>query len=170
MVKKIIWTVIALFVLALLFNWDILSYGIRQAQGQLRITFNTLPVETILNDTLFPDSLKQKIKIVQQARVFAFQELGLTPSENYTTFYDQKGEVALWNLSASKAYMLEPKLWSFPILGSFPYKGFFDLERAKQERDELIDQGYDARIRPVGGWSTLGWTTDPILSNMLERE
>ncbi|WP_462252572.1 aminopeptidase [Ekhidna sp.] len=170
MVKKIIWTVIALLVLIAFFNWDILSYGIRQAQGQLRITFNTQEVETILNDPIYPDSLKQKIKIVQQVRVFAFQELGLTQSENYTTFYDQKGEVALWNLSASKAYMLEPKLWSFPILGSFPYKGFFDLERAKEERDELIDQGYDVRIRSVGGWSTLGWTTDPILSNMLERK
>lgn len=170
MIKKAVWIILTVIFLIVLFNWSTVVYGFRQAKGQLSITFNTRSVEEVLQDSLIADSLKHKIQIVQEARKFAFEKLGLTQSNNYTTFYDQKGEVALWNLSASKEFALEPKLWSFPLLGSFPYKGFFDLESAKEEMNELKEDGYDARIRPVGGWSTLGWTTDPILSNMLERK
>ncbi|MEO9485662.1 MAG: aminopeptidase [Ekhidna sp.] len=170
MIKKAAWLILSLILVLIIINWDVMIYGLKQAKGQLSITFNTRPVELILEDSLIADSLKQKIQLVHEAREFAFNELGLKQSDNYTTFYDQKGEVALWNLSASKQFALEPKLWSFPLLGSFPYKGFFDLANAKEEMQDLKLAGYDARIRSVGGWSTLGWTTDPILSNMLDRQ
>ncbi len=170
MIKKLAGVLLLLLIVVVVFYWDLISYGIQQAKGQLAIIFNTQPVEEILADTGVPDSIKQKIQIIQEARIFAIQDLGLTENENYTTYYDQKGEVALWNLSASEAYELKPRLWSFPFLGSFPYKGFFDLDRAKIELEELKTAGYDVRIRAVGGWSTLGWTKDPILSNMLSRK
>ncbi len=170
MIKKLIWTILTLLLLLMVFYWEIISYGILQAKGQLNIIFNTKPVEEVLSDSLTADSIKHKIRIIQEARGFANEKLGLQQSDNYTTYYDQKGKVALWNLSASHAFKLEPKMWSFPLLGSFPYKGFFDLGRAKSEMKELKQQGYDVRIRSVGGWSTLGWTKDPILSNMLERD
>lgn len=169
MIKKIVWGLSAILLLLLLLNWRLISYGYQQAKGQLKIIWNTQDVEEVLADASTPDSIKHKIRIIREAKAFAFDHLGLKPSENYSTYYDQKGEVDLWNLSAAKPYALEPKLWSFPILGSFPYKGFFDLEVAKSEMGELKEDGYDVRIRPVGGWSTLGWTKDPILSNMLER-
>ncbi|MEQ9468589.1 MAG: aminopeptidase [Ekhidna sp.] len=169
MIKKLLWGIVAVLAIILILNREMVAYGLKQAKGQLSITFNTRPISEVLADSLVADSIKTQIGIVMEAREFAFDRLGLKQSDNYTTFYDQKGEVALWNLSASEPYALEPKLWSFPLLGSFPYKGFFDLENAKKEMAELEEQGYDARIRPVGGWSTLGWTKDPILSNMLER-
>ena len=169
MIKKVSWGVLIMVIILMVVFWDTVTYGFQQAKGQLSITFNTVPVEDVLNDTTVADSIKQKITIIQEARTFAFDKLGLERSENYTTYYDQEGEVSLWNLSASKPYALEPKLWTFPLLGSFPYKGFFDLDRAKKEMTELKEDGYDVRIRPVSGWSTLGWTNDPILSNMLER-
>src|SRR5690606_16736486 len=100
---------------------------------------------------------------------YAISEIGLEESKNYTSYYDQKGQVILWNLSACESYEFTPKLWSFPFLGSFPYKGYFDLDKAMEEYQLLKELGYDARIRPVNGWSTLGWTKDPILSNMTER-
>lgn len=169
MIRKVVWSLAILLLLLVIFYWELIGYGIRQARGQLSITFNTVPVEEVLADVAVPDSVKEKIRVVQSARTYAFEQLGLTLTDNYTTFYDQKGTVALWNLSASKPYALEPKQWSFPLLGSFPYKGYFDLERAKEEHATLNAAGWDTRIRPVGGWSTLGWTSDPILSNMLDR-
>ncbi|WP_420316610.1 aminopeptidase [Ekhidna sp.] len=169
MIKKASWRILILIILLSIVYWEHLIYGIRQAKGQLSITFNTLPVEEVLSNPSVTDSIKYKIQIVQEARLFSFDRLGLKQSENYTTFYDQKGEVSLWNLSACKPFAFEPKMWSFPVLGSFPYKGYFELEHAKKEMDELKKDGYDVRIRPVGGWSTLGWTSDPILSNMLDR-
>jgi predicted aminopeptidase len=95
--------------------------------------------------------------------------LGLKNSDNYTTLYDQQGKDILWNISASEEFKLQAYQWKFPILGSFGYKGFFDLEKAKKERKTLDSLSYDTHIYGVSAWSTLGWFKDPILSNMLDR-
>ncbi|MBT8229706.1 MAG: aminopeptidase, partial [Bacteroidia bacterium] len=50
------------------------------------------------------------------------------------------------------------------------YKGYFDLQKAIDLRDELDEQGFDTYIREVSAWSTLGWFKDPILSEMLKEE
>lgn len=169
MVKKILISGIILLTLTVILFREIIAYGIDQAKGQLRIINDSRPIEVVLKDPLAADSVKQKIALIQEVREFAFNELGLEQSDNYTTFYDQQGQTVLWNLSACAPYSFEAKEWSFPILGSFPYKGFFDLDKAKEEYKDLKAEGFDVRIRSVGGWSTLGWTTDPILSNMLKR-
>ena len=169
MVKKILLAVLIVLAAISIVYWDLLTYGLGQAQGQIRIVTQTRSIEEVLSDSEFPDSLKQKILIIEEVRKFAIDSIGLKNSENYTTLYDQKGETALWNLSACEPYSFTPKTWSFPFLGSFPYKGYFDLEKAKEELEQLKLDGYDTRIRPVSGWSTLGWFSDPILSNMLDR-
>lgn len=169
MIKKALLVLLLILSVLIITNWSLVVYGIGQAKGQIEIIKNAVPVEEVLADSNFPDSLKQKIRIIDEVRAFAIDSIGLTNSANYTTFYDQMGSTALWNLSACEPYSLTPKTWSFPFLGSFPYKGFFDLDKAKEELNILKEQNYDARIRPVGGWSTLGWFSDPILSNMLER-
>lgn len=169
MKKKVF--IVVLITALLLFSifFKSIIYGLDQAAGQFKVLWNAQPIEDVIQDQTIADSLKQKIRLIQEVRKFAVESLGLTNSKNYTTFYDQEGETILWNLSASEPYQLQPKTWSFPFLGSFPYKGFFDLDKAKKEYDQLLLGGYDARIRTVGGWSTLGWFKDPILSNMLER-
>ena len=169
--KKKIWlSVLILILLTAVWYRDLLSYGWMQGMGQYKVLAEARPVEEFLSDESFPDSLKRKIRLIQTVRRYATDSLGLKNSENYTTLFDQKGQPILWNLSASERYKMEPKKWSFPFLGSFSYKGFFDLERAKAERDELKKEGFDTRVRTVGGWSTLGWFKDPILSNMLNRK
>jgi len=169
MVKKVFLAVLIVLGGISLLYWDLLIYGIGQARGQIRIVTEARDIRMVLADEEFPDSLKQKIRIIEEVRRFAIDAIGLKDSDNYTTLYDQKGETALWNLSACEPYNFTPKTWSFPFLGSFPYKGFFDLEKARAEQATLKAEKYDTRIRPVGGWSTLGWFSDPILSNMLDR-
>lgn len=169
MKRKVLFASGAALLLLMLIFFETIQYGMNQARGQLRVVWNAQPIEEVMQNLAIPDSLKRKINLIQEVRKFAFDSIGLVHSDNYTTFYNQKGETLLWNLSASKPFQLEPKTWSFPFLGSFPYKGYFDLDKAKEEYDNLSLEGYDARIRTVGGWSTLGWFKDPILSNMLER-
>ena len=70
-------------------------------------------------------------------------------------------------VTACEPYEFKPRMWSFPIIGSFTYKGFFDLDKARSLAQELKDEGLDIHVRSVSGWSTLGWFKDPILSNML---
>ncbi len=157
------------FLITLLYNIELIQYGLLQARGQLKILANAVPVEQLLQDPEFDIEKKEKIEAIQEAREFAV-EIGLVESENYTTYYDQKGKPILWNVSACEPFSFESKEWSFPIIGSFGYKGFFSLEKAFEEEALLSKEGYDTRIRTVGAWSTLGWFKDPILSNMLERD
>ncbi|MEJ2006289.1 MAG: aminopeptidase, partial [Cyclobacteriaceae bacterium] len=70
---------------------------------------------------------------------------------------------------ATRPFAFEPYEWSFPVVGTVPYKGFFRQELAVKEMERVRSLGYDAGIRTVGGWSTLGWFRDPILSDMLGR-
>jgi predicted aminopeptidase len=149
--------------------WDLIVYGVRQGKGQLHIIWNAKPVEEVLQDPTFPDSLKSKLYLIEEVRKYAIDSLGLKDTDNYKTIYDQKGEEVMWVVTACEPFRFKPKEWKFPILGSVPYKGFFEKEKAIALRDQLNKQGWDTSIRNPGGWSTLGWFTDPILSNMLER-
>lgn len=153
----------------LVWNYQLVYYGLRQGIGQLTIVLKSQSVNEVLLDPLYPDSLKAKITLIQEIRQFAFDSLGINYSDNYTTFYNQGGKPILWVVTGAEPFKLAAKEWKFPFLGSFTYKGFFDYEMAVKERDILADQGLDTTIDEVEGWSTLGWFRDPILSNMLKR-
>ena len=151
------------------FYFDLLTYGINQAKGQLKIVREARPNEAWLSDPHYPDSLKRKIKLVDEIRRFAFDSLGINYSENYTTMYDQQGKPLMFVVTACPPFKLEAVEFKFPILGSFTYKGFFDEKKAIELADQLKSEGYDTNIRTASGWSTLGWFKDPILSEMLTR-
>jgi predicted aminopeptidase len=168
-IKRIFLALFLAMFVAVIAQWDLVSYAIQQARGQLHIIWNAKPVEDYLKDPAFPDSLKAKLNLIHQVREYAIDSLGLKDTKNYKTLYDQKGQEVMWVVMASEPFQLKAKEWIFPVIGSVPYKGFFNWEKAIQLRDELEKEGWDVNIRNPGGWSTLGWFTDPILSKMLER-
>jgi len=149
--------------------WDLLSYAARQGYGQFYIIWNAKPVEEFLKDPQFPDSLKARLNFIEEVRKYGVDSLGLRDTENYKTMFDQKGKEVMWVVMACEPFQLKPKEWDFPIVGAVPYKGFFNEKRAAQLKSELESEGLDVIVRNPGGWSTLGWFTDPILSKMLSR-
>ncbi len=151
------------------FNLDSSIYAYRQAKGQLKIIFNTRPVSEVLADKTFPDSLKNRIRLIEDIKRFAVDSLGLNPSENYTTFYDQHQKPILWVITACEPFELKARKWNFPIVGTFSYKGHFEKAIADSELNELKKQGFDTQLNEVSAWSTLGYLKDPILSSMLEK-
>jgi predicted aminopeptidase len=169
MFKKIALVIVGVLVILMVWQWEWVSYGYMQAKGQLRIMLNTQPVTEVLADPAYPDSLKQKIKLIGEIKRFAFDSLNLDHSDSYESFYDLKGKPLMWVLIGSERYQLVPVEYHVPILGTFSYKGYFDRARL-QEADTLLQrQGYDTRINEVAAYSTLGFFNEPILSNMLER-
>lgn len=169
MFRKIFLGFLLLLFLIVLWQYRLVEYGISQAQGQLNVVWNARPLEMYLTDPAFPDSLKQKLQLIQEIRRFAVDSLGINPSDNYTTVYNQHGKPILWVVTASPPYKLEAEEWKFPLIGSFSYKGFFEYDRAQREEAALKAQGLDTGIDEVSGWSTLGWFKDPILTNWLSR-
>ena len=163
--------VFALFVLAGLavFYRDPLAYGLAQARGQFGILYNARPVSDVLADPTLPDSLKARIRLIEEIKKYAIDSLGLTASKSYTTFYDQRNKPILWVITAAQKYRLVAKEWSFPVIGTFAYKGFFDSTKAATAQKMLDDEGFDTNIGEVSAWSTLGFFKDPILSSMLYR-
>ena len=167
MIKKIKWLLLITLLITLIYFYELISYGLGQAKGQFKVLWNAQPIVEVLERPAIPDSTKQKLLIVNEVRAFAFNELGLTPNENYTTYFDQEGKDILWVVTACDPYKFEAKEWSFPIIGSFSYKGFFEIEKAREFANRLKNEGFDVEMSSVSGWSTLGWFKDPVLSNML---
>jgi predicted aminopeptidase len=168
-IKRTLLALLAVIIVLVIAYWELVVYGIRQGKGQLNIVWNARPVEEVMADPTFPDSLKTKLTLIAQVRQYAIDSLGLKDTKNYKTLYDQRGEELMWVVTACEPFEFKAKEWKFPVVGSVPYKGFFDKEKAIALRDELNKEGWDTSIRNPGGWSTLGWFTDPILSKMLER-
>lgn len=169
MVKKGIYVLLVIIISLAIWQRALIYYGYVQAKGQLQIVWGARPVQEFLDDQNTPDSIRQKLLLVNKIKTYAEDSLGITPSDNYTSMYDQKGKPLMWVVTASQPFALKANLWQFPIVGNLPYKGFFVPEMAVIERDRLTSQGLDASIRNAGGWSTLGWLDDPVLSDMLKR-
>lgn len=169
MFRKILFSVLAILLLVLIWNWSLLTYGAAQGWGQLKIIWQAKPLEDFLSNPSFPDSLKSKIRLVEEIRQFGIDSLGLTDTDNYRTLFDQEGKEVMWVVTACAPYQISPKTWKFPIVGSVPYKGYFIKEWALEERDQLNAEGWDVSVRNPGAWSTLGWFRDPIMSSMLLR-
>lgn len=170
LLRRILLAILLIAATAVVANFELIVYGISQARGQLNIVWQARPVENYLADPLYPDSLKQKLRFIDEVRAFAIDSLGLRDTRNYRTLYDQKGKEVMWVVTASERFHLRPHYWKFPILGAVPYKGFFNEESALRQARKLAAEGWDVNVRNPGGWSTLGWFTDPILSKMLERD
>lgn len=169
MIKSFLRYAVIVLAIAIAFNFSLVAYALKQLKGQLQIVLNAEPVEDVIKSSNTPDSIKTKLLLIEQVRKFGIVQLGLVNTKNYTTYYNQKGKPSLWIVTAAKPFALEGYQWHFPFLGNVPYKGFFSLSEANNEQNKITALGYDVDIGTVGGWSTLGFFTDPILSNVLKR-
>ena len=163
---------VVILLLGVLYVWQyqLINYALMQLRGQLQIVNGAMPLEDYLEIDSISDEYKKKVRLALEIRSFAFDELGIDYSDNYTTIYDQTNGPTMWVVTACDPFSFTPRRWKFPFLGSFPYKGYFSREKAVEEARRIRDEeGMDVGLRTAGGWSTLGWFKDPILSNMLNR-
>lgn len=146
---------------------DMTRYLWQSAQGQMQLLWGGRPISAMLEDPQVPSKLKQQFKLVAEVKEFAEQKLGLKPTRNYEKYLDLGRDYLVMVLTASPPLKMESKTWWFPIVGTVPYKGYYDLNMAKQEQKALEKQGYETYLRPSPAYSTLGWFQDPLLNTML---
>src|SRR5262249_41967930 len=91
----------------------------------------------------------------------------LTATENYVRYTQLDRDAAVYVVQAAPPLELKPRLWSFPIVGTVPYLGWFNVKDAKAYAQTLAQQGLDVDVRGASAYSTLGWFKDPVLSTMI---
>lgn len=145
-----------------------LAYLGRQGVDQLRLLRARRRVSDVLDDPATPQALRERLRLVMEARRFGVTMLGLRGGAEFTR-YVESGEAVAYNLTAAYRTRLKPLTWRFPLVGRVPYLGFFRKEAAAEEQRRLQAAGYDTYVRPVGAYSTLGYLLSPIYSSMIDQ-
>jgi predicted aminopeptidase len=146
---------------------DDVGWLARQGVGQVEVLAGARKVSRVLRDPETPRKIRHRLRLVEAARRFAKDELGLDVSHQYrsVTFLDSPAVVFI--VSASPRTKLEAYRWQYPVLGGLPYRGYFSLEEAEAAADEMAARGYDVDVGAVPTYSLLGVLPDPIVSPML---
>jgi predicted aminopeptidase len=142
-------------------------YYLQAAAGQWQVIKKREPIETVIEDTSTPTQLVERLMLVQQARAFSVDELGLPDNKSYRSYADIERDYVVWNVFAAPEFSLEPRRWCFPIAGCVSYRGFFSRQAAYDESERLAKKGFDVTVGGVSAYSTLGNFDDPVLSSML---
>jgi predicted aminopeptidase len=147
-----------------------LKYLAQQGVGELKLLHARRKIVDVLADPTVDAHTKERLRLAVAARDFGVEQLGLRGGDAYTRYLETHGQPVAWNLSAAPKDRLLPHLHRFPITGAVPYLGFFRERDARREEARLEALGYDTYVRAVAGYSTLGLTSDPIYSSMLEGD
>jgi len=144
-------------------------YSIRQGTAYLGYLCRARPLETLLEPTGDPEQDERNrvfVEKVHDIRRFAQYELGLNVGRNYSRYVAIDRDFLVAVVSASAKDSFTTHLWRYPIVGALPYRGYFNLDGARRQRERLEARGLDVWIRGVDAFSTLGWLRDPVFTFM----
>ena len=146
-----------------------MQYLLQAGQGQFEILNHSRPVAEIIRDEKTNPRLKALLEEIGPIKKYG-ETRGLKPTANYQEFVKLNRDAAVWVVSACEPLQFKSREWKFPIVGSFPFLGWFDLGNAKQFAAELKITGLDVDVRGASAYSTLGWFRDPLLSTMISEK
>ncbi len=147
-----------------------IGYIARGAYEEARILWNRKPIpEVIANPELAPE-VRARLETVLAVRDFARDHLGLKVGGAYTTVSPVDKGAIVYVVMAAPRDSLEPYEWWFPIVGSVPYRGYFNEDQAHALAAEMESKGYDTMVQPAVAFSSLGFFNDPLLSNLLRLD
>lgn len=144
-----------------------MGYYLHSGYHQSKLISSRESIDKVLRQSSVNEETKRKLRLVQDTKAFAESELGLKSSRNYTTFVKLEEPYVTYIVQVSHNDELKPYLWSFPLVGNVPYKGYFRKRLADEEAASFSPDKYDTYVRGVSAYSTLGWFQDSVLSSML---
>ncbi len=159
---------IILLILFLFTSCAKISYLIEQGSGQLGLQSRAKPNAEVLNSVRVPKTHKEKIKKIEELKkyFYAYYEKKETRIYSRTTYLRSRAVTHL--VIASPFDKIATKDSCFPLMGCFPYLGFFEKKSAEEYALELRRKDLVTYIRPVYAYSTLGYFEDTILSSFFK--
>ncbi len=145
-------------------------YISRAAYEEARILSRRQPIAKLVADSATDPVLRAKLSLVQEARRFAIDSLALKAGKSFTAYSRLDRDTLVLVVSAAYRDRLERKTWWFPVVGRFPYKGFFDFPGALRTAESLRNEGFDVTVGPSSAFSTLGWFNDPLVSTTVKAD
>ncbi len=146
------------------------GYLARAAYEEGRILWHRKPIDDALARNDLPPDIRAKLETVLSVRKFAAEQLGLNVGGAYQSIAPVDEGAVVHVVMAAPRDSLEPYTWWFPIVGSVPYRGYFDERDANAQAAELEAAGLDTLVRPAVAFSSLGFFDDPLLSNLLKLD
>lgn len=155
---------------AVIFSAPTACYLSRGAWEEAKILSRRQPIAEIVKDPRTSPAERAKLAVVLAVREYAKDSLKLRTKDSFTTYSRLDHDTLVLVLSAAYRDTLKAYTWWFPIVGTVPYKGYFDFNAARSEQRKFESEGFDTYLRPSDAFSTLGWFNDPLLNTSLRRD
>ncbi|MFK0692725.1 aminopeptidase [Mesorhizobium sp. IMUNJ 23033] len=147
-----------------------ISYYAQSLGGHVQIMAARENVGKLIRGPSTPKALRAKLTSASAIRRFATDELALPDNNSYRSYVDVGRDAVTWAVFAAPEFSLTPRTWCFPVFGCVPYRGYFSRKSATESAVELHREGLDVYVTGITAYSTLGWSSDPLLSTMLRQD
>ena len=98
----------------------------------MRILLARRDVTQVLGDPSVNPKEKSLIRLAREAKRYGEEQIGLRRTHNFDTYVRLDRKVVCWVVSAAGKTRLEAYRWWFPVVGTVPYKGYFERPRAEE--------------------------------------
>lgn len=150
----------------LLTSCSMFSYLTEQGIEQMKLQLNGRDNEVFLRDQKVSEEMKRKVLLINDYKKFFYNFFSKKQTDIYSKTTILPNDAVTYLVIASSHTKIEAHEFDFPIMGSFPYIGFFRKSSAETFADALTrEKNLVTYIRPIYAYSTLGYFEDRILSS-----
>lgn len=127
------------------------------------------PVDEVISDSATDSGVRRKLEFTKQILAYAANQ-DLVVEDSYQKFVSLDGPAVTYLVQAAKPHEFKLKTWWFPVVGTVPYLGYFDIRDRDAYAKDLEEDGYEVYRGGAIAFSSLGWFSDPIYSSMLRED
>jgi predicted aminopeptidase len=142
-----------------------LGYIYEQGVGQISLLTRAKDNKEVIKNVRLPKEEREKIQKIEELKKYFYRYWDRKPGQIYTSTTILKSKAVTYLVIASPYNDVKADESCFPLMGCFPYLGFFNLDSAKEFAKEKEASDLVTWIRPVYAYSTLGYFNDTILSS-----
>ncbi len=139
-----------------------LPYLASQGLGLLQDFLARTPSEQLRDN---PNTSQEMLVFLERADAvlaYAHDSVGLADPGSYRHVVQSDRSAIAYVVSAAPELEFRHYRWHYPLMGSMPYRGYFNRTGAEREAERLRQRGYDTLVRGITAFSTLGYLPDPL--------